>query len=108
MNKREKIHNEIEKTLNLFEKKDSLPTNPYFYTRVQQRLNEKSKTGSKFYGFLKPALLTGLFAINIGTVLWHFNSSELYSQVSSKEELTEVLTSDLNLGEVQTDLFNLE
>ncbi len=41
MNKQEKIQNEIDKTLGMFEKKESLPPNPYFYTRVQQRLNEK-------------------------------------------------------------------
>lgn len=108
MNKHEKIQNEIDKTLGLFDKKESLPPNPYFYTRVKQRLNEKSKKGSTFWGVLKPALMTGLFLVNMGTVLWHFNSSEIYTQVSSQEELIEVLTSDLNLGEIQTDLFNLE
>ena len=108
MNKQEKIQNEIDKTLNLFDKKETLTPNPYFFTRVQQRLNEKSTKGSTFFGVQKPALMTGLFLLNIGTILWHFNSSEIYIQVSSQEELKELITSDLNLGEVQTDLFNLE
>lgn len=108
MDKKEKIEYEIEKTLGLFDQKESLPVNPYFYTRVQQRINEKSQKRSLFLGFLKPALMLGLFLLNIGTFAWYFNSTTTYTQVDSQEGLVEILTNDLDLEKLETSIFNIE
>ncbi len=40
MNKKEKIEQKIRKTLDQFDHAEQLPPNPYFYTRVQARLEE--------------------------------------------------------------------
>ena len=63
MNKQEKIQIEVDKTLSLFDKKESLPPNPYLYTRIQQQLKEKSKKE-----FL---LIDNLIKNRVGRNLWH-------------------------------------
>ncbi len=108
MNKKEKIEDEIKKTLDVFEQKESLPPNPYFYTRVQQRIRERSGSKSTIMGFLKPALLTILLLINVGTFIWYFNSIEDYHANESRQELIEILSSDLNLNTNQSNIFLAE
>ena len=105
MDKKEKIEEEIRKTLDLFEQKQSLPPNPYFYTRVQQRIRERSGSKSTIMGFLKPALLTILLLINAATFIWYFNSSANYSAAEKQQELIEYLSSDLNLNANQNNIF---
>ncbi len=104
MNKKEKIEEEIRKTLAVFEQKQSLPPNPYFYTRAQQRINERSGSKSTTMGFLKPALLTILLLINVSTFIWYFNYTENYSSTENQQELIEYLSNDLNLNTNQNNL----
>ena len=108
MDKKEKIEEEIRKTLDVFEQKESLPPNPYFFTRVQQRINERSGSKSTTMEFLKPALLTFLLLINVGTFIWYFNSSANYSSAEKQQELIEYLSSDLNLNTNQNNIFLAE
>ena len=105
MDKKEKIEEEIRKTLDVFDQKQSLPPNPYFYTRVQQRINERSGSKSTTMGFLKPALLTILLLINVATFIWYNNSSANYSSAEKQQELIEYLSSDLNLNTNQNNIF---
>ena len=105
MDKKEKIEEEIRKTLEVFDQKQSLPPNPYFYTRVQQRINERSGSKSTTMGFLKPALLTILLLINVATFIWYNNSSANYSSAEKQQELIEYLSSDLNLNTNQNNIF---
>ena len=95
MNKQEKIQNEIDKTFGLFEKKESLTPNPYFYTHVQQRLNEKSRKEFSISGILKPVLFTALIALNLTTAIWYTSSDNLTN--STEIELADILRSDFNL-----------
>ncbi len=97
MNKQNKIKNEIDKTLDLFDKKESLPPNPYFYTRVKQRLNEKSKKKFSVFSVLKPAFFTILIALNVTTAIWYTNSDSLTISTRTDLELADILKSDLNL-----------
>ena len=108
MNNKEKIEEEIRKTLVMFEQKESLPPNPYFYTRVQQRIKEHSANNFTLWGFLKPALLSILLLINVGTFIWYFNSSEDYYATDTRQELIEILSSDLNLNTNQSNIFLAE
>lgn len=108
MNKQEKIEEEIRKTLEAFDQKESLPPNPYFYTRVQQRIKERSGSKSTIWGFLKPALLTCLLLINVSTFIWYFSSSEDYYATDTRQELIEILSSDLNLNTNQNNIFLTE
>lgn len=108
MDKKEKIEEEIRKTLAVFDQKESLPPNPYFYTRVQQRIKEHSANNSTVWGFLKPALLTILLLFNVGTFVWYFNSNEDYTSTENQNELIEILSSDLNLNTNQNNILLAE
>ncbi len=103
MNDQEKIQNEIDKTLGMFEKKESLPPNPYFYTRVQQRLNEKTKKEFSIFSVLKPALFTALIAINLTTAVWYTSSDSSVVSTDKELELVDVFKSDFNLESDQTE-----
>lgn len=103
MNKQERIQSEIDKTLGLFDKKESLPPNPYFYTRVQQRINEKSRKGFSLSAVLKPAFFTALVAINLTTAIWYTSSDSLAISSENNLELTDILISDFNLENDQTE-----
>ncbi len=108
MNKKEIIEEEIRKTLDMFEQKESLPPNPYFYTRVQQKIKEKSENNSTMWRYLKPALLTILLLINVSTFIWYFNSTENYSAAENQKELIEYLSFDLNLNTNQNNILLFE
>jgi hypothetical protein len=108
MNKKEKIEEEIRKTLTVFDQKESLPPNPYFYTRVQQRIKENSENNSIVWGYLKPAFLTILLLINMATFIWYFNTTGSYSAAEKQQELIEYLSSDLNLNTNQNNIFLAE
>ncbi len=59
-------------------------------------------------GFLKPALLTILLLINVATFIWYNNSSEDYYATETRQELIEILSSDLNLNTNQSNGFLAE
>lgn len=105
MNKKEKIEREINKTLEQFEKAERLPANPFFFTRVQQRINERSVKQPAINRFLKPALVTGLLAVNILTFVWYFTVNNVNDTTSSRQELIELLSADFNLDNDQKNIF---
>ena len=102
MNKQEKIKDEIDKTLDLFDKRESLPPNPYFFTRVQQRLNEKTKKEFSVFSVLKPAFFTVLIALNLTTAIWYTTSDGSVISTETDLELVDILKSDFNLESDQT------
>ena len=95
--KKEKIQNEIDKTLNLLDQKESLPPNPYFYTRIKQRLDEKKRKEFSISNSLKPALFTLLLVLNVTTIVWYTGSEELTELTESEIALVDILKGDLNL-----------
>ena len=103
MNKQENIQNEVDKTLSLFEKKELLPPNPYFYTRVHQRLNEKSQKQFSISGILKPAFIIALVALNLTTAIWYTSSDSAVNNSETNLELVDILKSDFNLESEQTE-----
>lgn len=107
MNKQEKIQNEIDKTLGLFDKKESLKPNPYFYTRIKQRMEEKRKPKISIVGVLKPAFFTILLALNLTTAIWYTSADTTDTISESKTELADILKSDFNLSdnELQSLIF---
>lgn len=100
MNRKEKIEIEVNKTLEMFDKKESLTPNPFFITRIKQRINESSNNEKSFISILKPAFFSLLIVINISTAVWYSTSTVSIQKGSSN--LTEVLSSDLNLTETNT------
>ena len=97
MKKEEKIREEIEKTLAFLDKKESLPANPFFYTRLRQRLDEKSGRKFTFSGTLKPAFFILLLILNLTTVIWHLDLNEPAVSNNDKVDLTDFLKTDFNL-----------
>ncbi len=108
MNKKDKIEQEIRKTLDQFDHAEKLPPNPYFYTRVKARIEEKNRKQGIFSTILKPALLTVLIALNLFTAAWYLGGSDQKEQTGSREQLIEILAGDLELENDQSNLFFTE
>ncbi len=107
MSRKEKIEQEIKKTLEQFDSAERLPPNPYFYTRVQARMEESRRQHRIISAVLKPALFTILVAINLSTAVWYLGGSDQISQADTRAELTEVLAGDLKLDSNQNNLFDI-
>ena len=56
---------------------------------------------------MKPAMLTLLVVVNVGTAAWYLSGSE-NSQTDSRQELIEYLSDDFNVVNSQSDLFDLD
>lgn len=108
MSKKEKIEQEINKTFEQFNQSENLPRNPYFYTRVQASLAEKQKQQNVFFAILKPALIIALIAVNMSTAIWYLGASEKQNQTNSRQELAEILASDLKLDNELNSSFIFE
>ena len=73
MTKKEKIEQEVQKTMDSFDQAQRLKSDPFFYTRLKAQIDymnaEKSKVGSWTFAWaiLKPALLFFIIALNIVT-----------------------------------------
>lgn len=71
MNKKERINKQVDQTLELMDRLETLEAGPYFYTRLQARLREAEReTGNRLIAIfnvrrLQPALLLLLLVINI-------------------------------------------
>ena len=107
MNRKEKIENEISKTLDTFDIVDKLPHNPYFSRRLHVRMQEKPKERLVF-ATLRPILLSFLFIFNIVTAIFYFGGSSWNTQNINKHELVEIFAVDFNLNQDQIDLFNID
>ena len=108
MNKKENIEQEIQKTLEQFNQVDQLPPNPYFYTRVQARLEETRRQQTVLSAVLKPALLTALVVVNFSTAFWYLDGTIQTEQNETRQELVELLANDFNPDNNQTDILNLK
>jgi hypothetical protein len=108
MNKKEKIAEQIKKTLGQFEQAEQLSPNPFFYTRVQARIQERRRKRSIFATILRPALLTALIVMNLSTAIWYLSGSDQDGQSGNRQELIEILVSDLNLENSQSNIFQIK
>lgn len=108
MTKKERIEREIDKTLQQFDNQEKLPANPYFYTRIQQQLDEKRKHRKIYAAIIRPAWIVLLVIINLGTALWYFRGSAENFQTDSQQQLIEVLSNDLKLNTHETNLLFTE
>jgi len=104
MDKRAQIEQLIQKTLDQFDHPDTLPPNPYLYSRIQQRLESESTEGRMFPAFIRTALLGALVALNVLVSYWYLTGAEQYGSSDTRQELLNVLASDLNMVDDQNDL----
>lgn len=69
MKREERVEQEVEKTLQQFDRAERIRPDPFFYTRVQARLKDSNRARGRIlvFGVLKPALLVLLVACNVAT-----------------------------------------
>ncbi|KAA3661768.1 MAG: hypothetical protein DWQ10_03875 [Calditrichaeota bacterium] len=108
MNKKEKIEQQVQKALDQFEHAEKLPPNPFFYTRIQARLQENQRQGYVISAILRPATLALLLVINISTAVWYLNAPEQAEQSDSHQELVELLAGDFNPDSENIELFSIK
>lgn len=78
------VEEEVEKTLSSWDDLERIEANPYFFTRLQQRLaNEQSPKQLWSASFLRPALLGILLIINVWTVASVLNSQARYNTTTT-------------------------
>ncbi len=110
MKKKEKIEQEIEKTLSCFEKSERLEGDAWFYNRVKAEIDNP---GHKRFGLqtiwpiLKPALLVLIAAINIFTISSYFASPETVQEVS-REQMVIEFAKTFSLNSTSNNLFIFE
>ena len=105
MTKKQKIEQEVQRTLESFDQAERLKSNPFFYTRLKAQIDNLSTEKRKLrgwgsvWGVLKPALLFLIIALNIVTAtLFLKNRSHNYS---NREQLLDAFAQELTLDSNQ-------
>jgi len=105
MTKKEKIEQEVQKTLESFDQAEQLKSNPFFYTRLKARIDDLSTQKRKIrgwefaWGILKPALLFLIIVLNIFTATLFLKNRN--SEYSSREQLLDAFAQELTLDSNQ-------
>ena len=102
------IEEEVQKTLHFLDEKGELPPDPYFFTRLQQRLEERHREKLTFQTVLKPAFFILLFLANLGTVVWQYTNINEAAEKVRREKLVEVFVQQSNDISTGTNILNLE
>jgi hypothetical protein len=108
MEPNERVEKLIQKTLEQFEQPETLSPNPYLYTRIRQRLEERRDNRGMVAANLKLALLAVLVVLNIVVAYRHFTGGERYTQTETHRELIEILAGDLKLDSDRTNTSIIE
>lgn len=108
MNRKEKIEQEVRKTLEQFDQAEKLPPDPYFYTRLKSRLDEKQHRGVRFPALLKPAFLALLFILNVLTASWYLSAGSTATQSNGRQELAALFASEFRTQQENIELFNVK
>lgn len=100
MKKQEHISEEVEKTLNSLDNWQPVKTDPFFYTRLQARMQKRQEEHKWAWFFdsalLKPALAVAIVAINVVTLIHYSNQT---SQAVSRDEAIESFTNEYALNQ---------
>ena len=107
MNKKTKIKDEIRKTLEQFDQQETLPRDPYFYTRLQAQLDSRRQQRRVFSAVLKPAMFALLLVANVGTAAWYLKGT-VSSETNSHQELVELLADEFNVSSSESSEFTIE
>lgn len=107
MDRKGRIEQEINKTLEVFDLEEKMPHNPHFFAHLQERMEEKPKERVVF-ATLRPVLLASLLVFNIVTAISFLSDSGITSQEITEQDPYELFANDFNLNQSQTDLFNIQ
>ncbi len=93
MRRKEKIQQEVDKTLDLLEHAPRVKPRSFFYSRLQTRLNKKHAPSPKrqLVSVLKPAFFVVMLLVNIYTIyaMFHVNFDMQTSRESYIEQFGE-------------------
>jgi hypothetical protein len=89
MNKEDRIRDEVEKTLSVYDRIKNIDGNPFMYTRIRAEIDARSRIkGKSAFGIALKAipvlLFVVLFSVNIVSVIHYLNSSS--NSISSERE----------------------
>jgi len=109
MNTKEIINQEVEKTLDCFKQLGKLPASPYFYTRLQAKMNspqkEEENHGTIFsYRLWRPAFIGIIIVLNLTTAVLVYLSNGQGKDLT--DDTLTVLATEYNLNQDDRDLFN--
>lgn len=89
MDKEKRLQEDVEKTLEMMDRMESLEAGPYFYTRLEAKLHSREK--EKRHWELKPVLLTLLIVINVVSAVF-FLVESINTRTGREEYQTNIST----------------
>ena len=105
MNRKEKIEQEVQKTLECINQAERLKSNPFFYTRLKAKIDDLHSQKQKIrgwefaWGVLKPGLLLLIIILNIFTAILFLKNRD--NEYSSREQLLDAFAQELTLDSNQ-------
>jgi hypothetical protein len=98
MKSKQQIEAEIDRTLQQFEPSEKLPENPWFATRLQQRIETEPNERITFAAVLKPAILVLLLAVNIISAAVYLRADTKQPAQDQHAAVVQILAADLNVA----------
>ena len=110
MKSKEQIEQEVMKTLQCFEQRESIECNPFFATRVLARIRsleeeQRARSLRKVFslGYLRPALLALIVVLNIASAIIVFRGSQ--TQTNVREQYLTAFADEYALNQQEYDAF---
>lgn len=100
---KEKILDEVEKTLCAYDKDVMLEANPFLITRINTEIENRMKKKKRGFAFrfgLNQALMLLILVINILTLVYYYDKSE---KQNLREKLVEDLRADFQIDQSQNN-----
>jgi hypothetical protein len=97
------IQTEIEKTLACFDRLEKIEPNPFFFTRLETRMDEKHKPPGRFRRAFQPAWMVALVVINVVSMVMLF--SDRTESGTTRADYLEAIASDLTIDRTYVDPF---
>ncbi|MCF8243297.1 MAG: hypothetical protein K9J16_18120 [Melioribacteraceae bacterium] len=98
MNRKDKIQEEIGKTINAADN-EQLKPDPYFYSKLITEIESRGKEKKGIARYLNPALLVLLILFNALTIVSYLDEDSTASgEASANEQLMEILRHDFHLS----------
>ena len=110
MKSKEQIEQEVMKTLQCFEQRESIECNPFFSTRVLARIRsleeeQRMRSLRKVFslGYLRPALLALIVVLNITSAIIVFRGTQ--TQTNVREQYLTAFADEYALNQQEYDVF---
>lgn len=111
MEKKKRIDEEVNRTLNIFDEIPQIKENPFLYTKIKARLDGETSAGKQknyLAGILKPALLALILTLNALTAYYYFDTDLSSQQTTSSYSLVDQLNEEYTTNKIELTDLNLE